>query len=297
MKNYSGKSLKGRVFFVILHYKNLDITIRSVEALLQLDHIDKCGIVIVDNASRDGTGARLKRMFDGCANIWVLLNEHDGGFSAGNNIGYAYARKMGADCVVCMNSDIIITQKNFVELLWSCCTDSHVIGPDIVTLDGVHQNPLRNERMSTRRMGYIIVYNFVISLIYANKCTGRLYLKLRERTKKLKNAGSRTRELHSGDCVLHGACVIFMPKWTKEESFAFVPGIYMYGEEDLLAEYMHSKGYHMSLQPELKVNHLDGSSTKMEYSTEVDRRRFKSRNMFRSFVYIYCFRWGKKVIK
>jgi hypothetical protein len=196
-----------------------------------------------------------------------------------------------------MNNDIIITQKNFVELLWNCGTDSYVIGPDIVTLDGGHQNPLRNERMSTRRMGYIIVYNFVISLIYANKFTGRLYLKLRERTKKPQNAGSRTGGLHSGDCVLHGACVIFMPKWTKEESFAFVPGIYMYGEEDLLAEYMHIKRYHMSVQPELKVNHLDGSSTKIEYSTEVDRRRFKSRNMFRSFVYIYCFRWGKKVIK
>jgi GT2 family glycosyltransferase len=295
MKNDFEKLPQARIFFVILHYKNLDITIQSVEALLQLDYIDKCGIVIVDNASRDGTGVKLKNMFDSYANIWVLLNEQDKGFSAGNNIGYAYAKSKGADYIVCMNNDIVISQKEFVKLLLDCKTDASVIGPDIVTPDGKHQNPMRKERLSPRRIRYIIGYNLVISWIYANKITGRMYLRMLERRKRHRNLPPQTKAV-CGTCVLHGACVIFLPKWIQAETFAFVPGIYMYGEEDLLAEYAHGKGHQMCCQPKLWVKHMESASTRMTYSTEIERRRFKSKNMLRSFIFIDRFRRGKITI-
>lgn len=292
MKNYSERYGKIQVFFVILHYMNLDITEKCVKALLELDDIESCQIVIVDNASANGSGILLQQIFSGNGNIKVLFNENNGGFSEGNNIGYEYAKEMGAAYVVCMNNDIIIKQKNFIHLLLSCEPDSQIIGPDIVTSDGIHQNPFRNGRMSDKRMRFLIAYNFAVSLIYSNKVTGGIFYKVISRRKKKKNNAPEGGDCEN--CVLHGACVIFLPEWVRTEKFAFVPGIYMYGEEDLLAEYAHIKAYKLRYHPELKVQHMESLSTKMKYKTDVDRRGFKARNMFHSFVYIYRFRRGER---
>ena len=63
--------------FVILHYRAIDMTrtcVRRIQALEGRHHI-----VIVDNASPNGTGAVLAEEYSGEDQITVLLNEENAG--------------------------------------------------------------------------------------------------------------------------------------------------------------------------------------------------------------------------
>ena len=69
--------------FVILHYRAIDTTrscVKSIRALAGDKHI-----VIVDNASPNGTGAVLAEEFAASPDVTVLLHGKNDGFARGNN--------------------------------------------------------------------------------------------------------------------------------------------------------------------------------------------------------------------
>lgn len=71
--------------FVILHYRAIDTTrscVKSIRALAGDKHI-----VIVDNASPNGTGAVLAEEFAASPDVTVLLHDKNDGFARGNNVG------------------------------------------------------------------------------------------------------------------------------------------------------------------------------------------------------------------
>lgn len=71
--------------FVILHYRAIDTTrscVKSIRALAGDKHI-----VIVDNASPNGTGAVLAEEFAASPDVTVLLHGKNDGFARGNNVG------------------------------------------------------------------------------------------------------------------------------------------------------------------------------------------------------------------
>lgn len=53
----------------------------------------KVSIVIVDNASANGTGRELQQLYQGAENIYVILNPENLGFARGNNVGFEFAKK------------------------------------------------------------------------------------------------------------------------------------------------------------------------------------------------------------
>ena len=71
--------------FVILHYRAAEMTRTCVERIRALNGSNY--IVIVDNASPNGTGELLAEEYAGEDNITVLLNQENAGFARGNNLG------------------------------------------------------------------------------------------------------------------------------------------------------------------------------------------------------------------
>ena len=79
--------------FVILHYRAIDTTrscVKSIRALAGDKHI-----VIVDNASPDGTGKQLAEEFAASPDVTVLLHGKNDGFARGNNVGVRCASGCG----------------------------------------------------------------------------------------------------------------------------------------------------------------------------------------------------------
>ena len=98
--------------FVILHYRTSEDTIECVRSIQELD--GKYNIVIVDNASQNGSIEKVESIFSSDNKIFIIKNQKNLGFAEGNNIGYDYARKqLHATMVAVLNNDIVIKQNNF----------------------------------------------------------------------------------------------------------------------------------------------------------------------------------------
>ena len=139
---------KARVSFVILHYKEAEVTDSCVRSILKMDGQEQIRIIIVDNDIHEDPQKRkgLAERYEKFPCITVLPIFENGGFSYANNQGYAYAReKEQADFVVVLNNDIEFLQKDFIRRLEESYEKNPcaVLGPDIIKKSTKeHQNPL-----------------------------------------------------------------------------------------------------------------------------------------------------------
>ncbi|MFC6586850.1 glycosyltransferase [Sulfitobacter pacificus] len=81
-----------KVLVVLLNYRTAEMTLRAAEAALA-DMPAGAELVIVDNASGDGsagvlTNAITERGWDAQSRVRLILSEVNGGFGAGNNLGF-----------------------------------------------------------------------------------------------------------------------------------------------------------------------------------------------------------------
>lgn len=71
----------------------------------------KFRIVLVDNASTDGSADDIQEIFQ---NIFVVRNKKNLGYAGGMNVGIKYALTKKADYVLILNNDVIVDE----QLLW-----------------------------------------------------------------------------------------------------------------------------------------------------------------------------------
>lgn len=279
-----------KICFVLLHYFSLEDTERCVESIMKLENGHNISIVIVDNNSPNDSGRVLLKEYEQMKNIKVLLLKDNIGFAKGNNIGFEYAKnKMEADFIFVMNNDTVIKDRNFVtkviEKYYEYSFD--ILGPDIITPEGLHQNPLRLSSLSKLKVYKRLVNKGILLCYYELKRVFHLEEKIRllERISEYqdrKNKNNIAYRKFRENVVLQGACIIYSPKFIKNEKYAFIPDTFMYGEEDLLAAYACAKHYKVVYDPTLSIIHMDGSSTKKKCENAYDKNYFFVKNTFAS---------------
>jgi GT2 family glycosyltransferase len=92
------------VWAVVLNWNGFDDTTLCIQSLKQADY-PSLSIVIVDNASSDGSDRALEERFP---EVPLLKHSSNDGYSAGNNIGIRYAMEHGADYVLVTNNDVVV---------------------------------------------------------------------------------------------------------------------------------------------------------------------------------------------
>ena len=104
----------------------------------------KCEVVIVDNSSAPEDVNELERLKQAYPRIHLVLNEVNVGYFPGLNVGIRYLREHfpGLDLIVVGNNDLVFP-RDFVDAVRARATAGALLGdsPDLITLDGVHQNP------------------------------------------------------------------------------------------------------------------------------------------------------------
>ena len=98
------------VWAVVLNYNGLRDTEMCIHSLRESGYLS-LDIVVVDNASPDGSGDALARLFP---EIPVLRPGRNGGYGAGNNAGIRFALARGAKYILVVNNDVVV-QKGFLE--------------------------------------------------------------------------------------------------------------------------------------------------------------------------------------
>lgn len=120
---------------IVVTYNNLAYTRLCLESLLRHRGYPRFEIIIVDNASCDGTPDYLKSMAAAHPEISVILNPENLGFAAANNQGLARAR---GERLVLLNNDTIVPRAWLSRLL------RHLEDPQ-VGLAGPVTNSIGNE--------------------------------------------------------------------------------------------------------------------------------------------------------
>lgn len=287
-----------KVGFVILHYCTIDMTKKCVEAITEKIKDTPWEIIIVDNASGNGTGKQLFDFYQGREHITVILSEANLGFAKGNNLGYCYAKaQLGCDFVCVMNNDVMILQEDFASNLISIYEKEPyaVLGPHITLLNdkenAMYYQLSSVEQLEKERNGYIRRLKRQKSRIYKFWNMWEL-AKLRLRIFLGKIHVMEELKLHE-DCiegahekqtnlVLHGCCLIFSPMYALHYKEAFDPETFMFREEEILYLRCKKTGIPMHYDPTLNILHMEDVATNFVYKTERNKEIFHLENQIES---------------
>lgn len=264
----------GRFIFVVLHYKTLEDTIECIKSLESIDY-NKIKIVIVDNASNNGSIESLEDKYKNNNKIHIIKSKINLGFAKGNNLGFIYAKeKLNANYICLLNNDTIINDKNFVN---KCIEeyykeDYHILGPDIISLvDFKHQNLHKNSVWTIKdSITDIIMTSTYIYMPIVNRVIRktRKIISNIKKDKKQNQVNCENKKIilkNDKQGVLHGCCLIFSPIYV-ERFDGLYNKTFMYREEVILNLIAHKLNLKMEYNPELKVFHKEGSSTKFVYN-------------------------------
>jgi GT2 family glycosyltransferase len=94
-----------RASVVVLTHDNLAFSRMCLASLLENTDYPNYELIVVDNASADGTVEELQRLAASIPNVNVILNDHNAGFGPGNNQGLAAAT---GEILVLLNNDTVV---------------------------------------------------------------------------------------------------------------------------------------------------------------------------------------------
>lgn len=278
--------------FVILHFNAMEDTVECIESILNnIDYQNK-SIVVVDNNSPNKSGLLLFDKYAANDKVHVILNTENVGFANGNNIGYDYAsNQLAADFVAAINNDTVIYQKDFalniIELFKK--EHFHLMGPDIVSKNGQHQNPYKEKSESLEEVNYFLdnykklLLNNLIRIRLRSFIIKYFNFRLLKLKRKSKPKTSEFDHLKVyKNIVLHGSAIIFSPLYLEKEKFAFHPDTFMFMEEDILYFLSVKKGYKSIYSPITSIYHKEDVSTNSLLKSDYKKIKFKFEHVRKS---------------
>ncbi|MDE6844537.1 MAG: glycosyltransferase [Lachnospiraceae bacterium] len=288
------------ICFLVLHYLDIELTAKTIESIRGLNNFGNSKIVVVDNASPNGSGELLEQKYKERKDVHIILSESNNGFSAGNNIGFLYIKhNFISDFVITVNNDVLFPQKDFIDKLDALykLEPFWIAGPDIYEPHrDYHSSPMYEHSLSAQEAEKVIknmererqklVKKFSLYGIklYVRDCLRENYkIRLFIRLNRLVRGQKRKYRERSEGIVLQGACLIFDKRYCDKNSELFLPLTFMYGEEILLTLQCVKNNWEIRYFPELIVWHFSRGSSqcmKMSYREyckkvilELDRRQ------------------------
>ncbi|MGD8238599.1 MAG: glycosyltransferase family 2 protein [Armatimonadota bacterium] len=121
------------VYIVVLTHNGRDDTLECLSSMEKLEYANY-RLLLIDNASTDGTVAAVQSRFPG---IMVLQNSENLGYAAGNNVGMEVAIRGRAEFVLLANNDITVSPDMLTHLVQACVEDDTIgiAGPTVLYYD------------------------------------------------------------------------------------------------------------------------------------------------------------------
>lgn len=244
-----------RVAVILLNYRTPKLVLDCLATLVPEVDRENDLIVVVDNASGDGSVEKIEAGL--CENGWksvrLLCTEANGGFAAGNNFGI---RAVDADAYLLLNSDTLI-RPGAVEGLWSALqADSRVgvVSPRLECPDGEPQTSCFR-------------FPSVWSELIRGSVTGPIRWLLARY-----------------DVPMPAQETAFDPEWTsfaavliRRQAFEDIGGLdegyFMYFEDVDACRRVRKAGWLVRHDPRSRVVHLGGGSSPVKALAAAGRRR------------------------
>ena len=294
---------KNMVCFMILHYKNYEVTKNCIESIKKIMRPED-KVIVLDNGSKNQSKDLLDQKYacDSQIEIYVTPNDENLGFSKCNNFGYIIAKKYNPDFLININNDIIFDQDDFIEKLYRIYdeTDFYVCGPDVyVEKKMEHQSPYRlntltkedaektieNCEKELERINSLVLYakvsNFVSGFLPQRIKYNRQCERMKQLEKNRQEQGLSYKEKAEGVCIT-GSCIIFSKLFMNQEEKLYDPEPFFYGEEEFLQYRCIKKKMKLIYTPDLQVKHLQGESIRSSFGSLKKSFIFVNENMINS---------------
>jgi len=218
---------------VIVSFNTRDILLRCLGSIKKHTQEISYEVIVVDNASEDGTVNAIVELFP---DVEVIANDDNRGFSAGNNQGIKASKGRK---IALLNPDTLLTENSFKKIIdfWERHPDFSILGTGIVD-ENNQPCPIRlwEDRPQDAAMKILGKY---------------------DSANELKRMGPKlAREAK----VISGCCFVV----TRDliESIGLMDENYfLYNEEDDFCRRARKIGKKICFYPETSVQHLLGQST------------------------------------
>jgi GT2 family glycosyltransferase len=272
-----------KIGHVCTNYNNSAYTREAVCSLLR-DGGDDYRIVVVDNNSDAKNLDALKNVASEFQHVELILNKENVGYFRGLNLGIRHLRASQPDIhiMVIGNNDLVFPA-DFAESIrrnLSTLEKYAVVSPDIITLDGVHQNPHVISKIGELR-------EFIYNLYYANYYLAIAIRKLAKLTRSFTDRPDEThhdvaQEIYQG----YGACYVLGPMFFRHFEELWAPTFLMH-EEYFLSKQLSDKGLSVYYEPSIKVQHSCRGATGKLTSRKAWEAARDAQKIYRQYVRIF----------
>ena len=128
------------VSIVIVNWNTRALLIQCLTSVSQIPHTWEIEVIVVDNASQDGSGCALKKAFP---SVYLMENDRNLGFAKAANQGF---KKASGRYVLLLNPDAQVKPEAVERLMSFMDThlDSGIAGAQLLNSDGSKQNSIAN---------------------------------------------------------------------------------------------------------------------------------------------------------
>ena len=241
------------ITIIIVSFNTREILFRCLESIKQHTQEISYEVIVVDNASEDGTAQATIERFP---EVTVIANDDNRGFSAANNQGIAVSKGRK---IALLNPDTLLTENSFQKIFRYLQEHSEfsILGSGIVD-ENNQPCPIRLWEDTPQDAAWKI-------------------LGLYNPSKELQRMGDMQEAL-----VISGCCFVIRRE-LFEEIGLLDENYFLYNEEDDFCRRARQHGKRICFFPETSIQHLHGKSTHQpEHRERVIVETYKSNLYFYS---------------
>lgn len=235
---------------VILNFNSFNNTEKCIEHIENSVHIDY-RVFLIDNCSTDNSFELALEKYKNYNNIHIERTEKNGGYSYGNNIGIQRAKEIGCDAVLICNPDVVVLD-NAIDSLYKALFSSDIVGAAVPTVLDYY----RNKALQSRRVLDSEQIKYECSF-FNSKQAGKFYFDFDKMPKDCNG-----NYLFDGKST--GCCIMLKSKLFESFLSIYDENMFLYFEEDVLAQRLHELGMCTIYVPVAEVwhNHMPSTSNR-----------------------------------
>jgi glycosyltransferase involved in cell wall biosynthesis len=246
-----------KIGFVFTNFNNSNVTREAIQSIASNEFASDSLVVIVDNKSENIEIEILESIKLEYPETHFIFNNENIGYFQGLNVGIKYIRENHKDiCYIIVGNNDLIFPAGFITSIYSkesIFEKYPVVSPDLIALDGVHQNPHVITKINKFR-------ELIYDIYHISYISARMINSVARMTKKFTDRKDE-QEFHIAQSIWqgYGACYILGPVFFKFFDQLWAPAFLM-GEEFFLSKQLEDIEMKVFYDPDIKVNHQEHAS-------------------------------------